>query len=261
MEERCLTDRLPPRQSARRLVVVLAAATAIALAVYAFRELELASALNRPAVEALITRMGAWAPWGFLGLFVLVVLFSLPSSVMTVVGGALFGFWGGLALNLVGATVGAIAGFWAARRWGRDRLERRLHPRLLSLNTQMAESGFFCLFFLRFAGVFPFAAVNYTAGLSRIRFRDFVAGTVAGMGPGMAVYTYLGASLTEIRPGPIALGFAGLAALSLIGWWWQRQRKAANCLPAVTFLPEAPPPADATSPRRGEERRSGEALL
>lgn len=228
----CAPDRPPRQPSRRRWTTVALVAGALAIAAIAFQHFELGAHLNRAEIAQLIGRLGVWAPWGFVGLFLLVVLFSLPSSVMTVVGGALFGFWGGLALNLVGAVLGAVAGFLAARRWGRERLEKRLHPKLAGLNGQMAESGFFCLFFLRFAGVFPFSAVNYTAGLSRIRLRDFVGGTVAGMIPGTAVYTYLGSTLTEVRPGPIALGFAALGVLALAGWWWQgpRLRRGAGAL-------------------------------
>src|SRR2546426_6494336 len=62
------------------------------------------------------------------------------SLVLTLAGGAIFGFWGGAALNLIGANLGASAAFLVARRLGREGLAGLFGGPLGALH-RLAPSG------------------------------------------------------------------------------------------------------------------------
>src|SRR5216684_6531672 len=67
------------------------------------------------ALEQELQRFGSWAPLFFIGVYALSTVLFVPGSVLTVVGGALFGpVWGSL-WNLTGATLGATLAFVTAR--------------------------------------------------------------------------------------------------------------------------------------------------
>src|SRR5256712_12005728 len=71
-----------------------------------------------------------WAPLAFVGAYTLAAALDFSGLVLTLVGGAVFGFWWGALLNLLGANLGASAAFWVARLLGREGLHALLGDRL-----------------------------------------------------------------------------------------------------------------------------------
>jgi phospholipase D1/2 len=75
--------------------------------------------------------------------------------------------------------------------------------------------------------VAPFTIVNLVAGASRIRFRDYVAGTALGMAPGiLAISVFADRLIHTVKDpewGNIALT-VGLAIVLGIGIWWAKKR-------------------------------------
>jgi uncharacterized membrane protein YdjX (TVP38/TMEM64 family) len=69
---------------------------------------------------------GPWAAALGVGLLVADVLLPVPSSLVMVMHGALFGVLAGTALSLLGSTGAALFGFWIGRRGGK--LLERLVP-------------------------------------------------------------------------------------------------------------------------------------
>lgn len=174
-----------------------------------------------------LASLGPWAPAWFFGLKILTVLFALPSAPVTVAGGLMFGFVEGLALNVGAATVGAALTFWLSRTLGRFEVEKRLKGRVQQLDQQLGTHGFWAMLFLRLVPLFPFNAINYGAGLTRISFRAYLAGTFLGILPGAAVFTGLGVATQEASwlKASLALGALGLLALLPIWFGPHRARR------------------------------------
>src|SRR5215469_14679343 len=74
------------------------------------REYLAAAALKRD-----LQNFGRWAPVAFVALYALSTVLFAPGSVLTVLGGALFGPGWGTLWNLTGATLGATLAFGIAR--------------------------------------------------------------------------------------------------------------------------------------------------
>src|SRR5687768_1500025 len=93
----------------------------------------------------------------YFALYVVVATLSLPAAaILTVVGGALFGFWWGLLLVSFASSIGATFAFMLARTILRDWVQNRFGSSLQAINKGIAKDGVLYLFTLRLVPLFPF---------------------------------------------------------------------------------------------------------
>lgn len=160
------------------------------------------------------------------GLFIVVycvaVGFSIPiGTVLTVVGGFLFGAGFATLFVNVGATTGATLAFLSARYLLRDWVEQKFGKWLEPLQQGFAKNAFNYLMTLRLIPLFPFFVVNLVSGLTRVSVGTYVAATALGIIPGSFVYAYAGRqlgtinSLREIASPPVLGAFILLGVLAL----------------------------------------------
>lgn len=131
----------------------------------------------------------------FVATYALATAFALPGSLLTIAGGAIFGFELGVVLNWLGASVGATLAFLLARTLGLDAVHRLLGARAGRLGQLAGSHGFVAVLRLRLIPVVPFNMLNFAAGLAGVRFRDYLLGTLIGLVPGTMVYTYFADAL------------------------------------------------------------------
>jgi pyruvate/2-oxoglutarate dehydrogenase complex dihydrolipoamide dehydrogenase (E3) component/uncharacterized membrane protein YdjX (TVP38/TMEM64 family) len=185
----------------------------------AFWYFDLASLLNFEALRDRsddLLKLREAHPWAsalaFFGLYVAVTGLSLPgAAVMTLAGGAIFGF--GLALLLVSfaSSVGATLAFLVSRTLLRDWVQTRFGRQMQSLNEGFAKDGAFYLFSLRLVPVFPFFVINLISGLLPIRMTRFYWVSQLGMLPATAVYVNAGTQLGQLESP------AGILSPALLG--------------------------------------------
>ena len=189
---------------------------------------------NREALMAFRDANFAGLVLSFVGLYVLIVAFSLPgAAVASVTGGFLFGLALGTVLNVAAATLGAVAIFLLAR-WGPGAaLSARIEAsdgRLKRLRAGLREHEVSVLLLLRLVPAVPFFVANLLPALVGVRLWNFLWTTALGIVPGALVFTWIGVGLGEVfargeRPdltliwepyilGPI-LGLCALAALPI----------------------------------------------
>ena len=56
---------------------------------------------------------------------------------------------------------------------------------------------------MRLSIVFPYDALCYASGLTKIRYRDYILGTMLGILPEMVVYSFMGKNISH----PFSIGF------------------------------------------------------
>jgi uncharacterized membrane protein YdjX (TVP38/TMEM64 family) len=144
--------------------------------------------------------------------YILVTSLSLPgATIMTLLGGALFGFWLGLVTVSFASTIGATAACFVARFILGEPLQRRYGAKLAAVNRGIDREGAFYLFTLRLVPVFPFFVINLMMGLTRLRLATFYWVSQLGMLPGTAVYVFAGTQLGRaISAGPTLLAAYGI---------------------------------------------------
>lgn len=169
--------------------------------------------------------MAGWAgPVLFALLYAALTLTPAPASLMGVAGGVLFGLPLGLAVVLVGAMLGAVAGFAGSRWLGRDTLLRFAGPRLLSLDDLLRRRGLLAVIGARLVPLVPFTMLNLACGLTALRWRDYVLGTIVGILPAATAFVTIGAYGEEPGSTPFLLAVAGLVVLATAGLVTARRR-------------------------------------
>jgi len=175
-------------------------------------------------IREMILSFGLWAPALYLLLFSIGPVFLWPEAVLAMAVGLAFGPLWGTLLTILGATMGGTLAFLVARYLGRDFVKRFFRGRLKTLDEKSAEHGFKIIFFLRLIPLVPFNALDYAAGLSKIRLGDYVLGTFLGIMPGAFAYVNLGSHLENIYSWEFVLAVMLLASLVFIQAFYQRWR-------------------------------------
>ncbi len=175
------------------------------------------------ALEAWLQGFGVLAPAIFIAFYAVGTVLFLPGSVMTLLGGALFGPVWGTVINVSGATIGATLAFLLARYVSADWVARRAGGRLGRLVEGVEAEGWRFVALTRLVPLVPFNLLNYALGLTRIRLWHYVLTTAVCMIPGGFAYTYLGYAGREALGGGEGMVQKILLALGLVA--------------AVVFLP------------------------
>lgn len=138
----------------------------------------------------------------FMGVYIVIVVFSLPgAAVASVTGGFLFGLVSGTAFNVVSATIGAGGIFLAARMGLGAMLTARMESaegRVQMLKNALRQNEIEVLLLLRLVPAVPFFVANLLPALVGVKFRNFLWTTAAGIIPGAIVFTWIGVGLGEV---------------------------------------------------------------
>jgi uncharacterized membrane protein YdjX (TVP38/TMEM64 family) len=180
---------------------------------------EVGTHLSKDRIQALVTGSGLLAPAVHVLVYALGTTALVPSTLFLLAGAVMFGKFRGSLYNGVGAIGAAALSFLAARYLGRDFVARWATGRLGELDAKAEEHGFLLICYLRLAYV-PFTPVSYAAGLTRIRFRDYLLGTTVGTLPKIFIITTFVDEATSLgSPGDL-LGLRFLVPLTLLAASW-----------------------------------------
>jgi uncharacterized membrane protein YdjX (TVP38/TMEM64 family) len=153
---------------------------------------------RREELVALIRRGRgtSWAGVLYVAVYVLAATVGLPITVLSIVGGALFGAPRGFVLAWIGAMIGTLTAYALARSIG-ERSTRRFLGRHHLLDRLRKRSDFWALVRLRVLPVAPFAVLDYLAGLLGVSLRALLLASAVGVLPTVGAYTYAGAELVR----------------------------------------------------------------
>lgn len=168
-----------------------------------------------PQFAAWVESLGALGPIVFILGYAVATVAFIPGSLLTLAAGAIFGLVRGTLYTFLGATLGAAAAFLVARYGARGWIERRIagNPRFAAIDRAVGKEGFKVVALLRLSPIFPFNLLNYSLGLTKVRFRDYLLASVA-MLPGTLLYVYYGKAA-----GSLAAVAGGVEAERGTGYW------------------------------------------
>ncbi len=155
--------------------------------------------IRRLSVHKLVRYIESKGPLSalvFLIIFALKPFFLvLPSAMISVVGGILFGPIKGLLLSVIGFYLSGTIAYWISRLLGRSFVEKILGKRALALDNNLEKNGFKILLLLRLPPVLPYDPLSYTCGLTKIKYWDFIFASVIGILPETTCYSFLGKNI------------------------------------------------------------------
>lgn len=137
-----------------------------------------------------IESLGAWGPAVYVLVYICATVACFPGSVLTIMGGALFGSVLGTILVSIASTTGAAICFLIARYLARDSIKGWLegNERFQTLDQLTEREGDIIVMFTRLVPLFPFNLLNYGFGLTRVRFSTYVLWSWLCMIPFTVVY-------------------------------------------------------------------------
>ncbi len=149
-----------------------------------------AYALSHPTLARLI----------FLTSYILFCISFLPGiSILTLLGGSIFGLIEGVFLVAIASTSGATMSFLIARYFIRGDTNKYLSRFFLyqQISTQLGKP--FVLLALRLLPVVPFNFLNLTMALSNISIRKFILYSFFGMLPMISLTVNVGTHLSQVN--------------------------------------------------------------
>ena len=151
-------------------------------------------------------------------IYVVVTALSLPgATVMTLAGGALFGFWAALVVVSFASTIGATLAFLVSRFLLRDWVQGTFGDKLKAINQGVEKEGAFYLFSLRLVPLFPFFVINLVMGLTPLKTSLFYIVSQVGMFAGTVVYVNAGTQLGQLESAAGILSPGLLFSFVLLG--------------------------------------------
>jgi uncharacterized membrane protein YdjX (TVP38/TMEM64 family) len=194
--------------------------------------------------------------WGVLTVpiaFVIAGLFFVPVTLMIANCGALFGAWVGGVYALLGALSSAAVYFFLGRWVGMGTVQRIASLRLQRAMRAIASRGILAVAAIRVVPIAPHLVVGLAAGAARIRFRDYMLGTIVAMAPGTLVLTLLGQHFSHGMASPSPTAMVTMVVLIAVGLAlaWLMQRWLGNPLRAGARPPPQPEGHDAERPDVG----------
>jgi len=173
---------------------------------------------NRDQLQAFVLARPILSVGLFILTYALCVALSLPiATVLTLLGGFLFGVWIGLIAVVLGATVGATVLFLIARSSLGDPLRKKAGPLYQKVASHMQTNAVGYLLFMRLVPIFPFFLVNIVPAFFGMSVLAYALTTFMGIIPGTFVFVNLGQQFGEIASVSDLVSSEMLIALGLLG--------------------------------------------
>jgi uncharacterized membrane protein YdjX (TVP38/TMEM64 family) len=177
--------------------VLLAVLLITVLAIVRFSPLgEYLRVSNIEALKQRLVEFGALAPLVFLFGGAIAITLGVPRSVVSILGGLVFGLLGGILLALPAALLGSAFIFLLTKWLGRPLFKQKVGGYLKVLENYTQTDGFLIVIIMR---QLPLTSllINVLIGLTSISMGIFLLGSIVGLLPETVIFALFGSSLQE----------------------------------------------------------------
>jgi uncharacterized membrane protein YdjX (TVP38/TMEM64 family) len=143
--------------------------------------------LNAETLGRYLDIVGMWAPVIFILVYAAGICLFIPGTLLTGVGAAIFGAYWGFVVVWIGAMLGASIAFIIGRTLGREFAASLIGDQLKKYDDAIERKGYF-----------PFTAMNFGMGLTKVHFWDYFSGTGLGIIVGTFIFTFFVGTLKEV---------------------------------------------------------------
>jgi len=154
-------------------------------------------AANAESLQSWARRAGAWGGVAFVATYAFLQPLGLRSLFFLLSAPLIWSPPSAVLLSWIGAVVASVVAFGFARFVARDWAQSHAPARVSRFDERLAEDGFRTVALLRLV-FYTTPALQFGLGISRVRFRPFLFGTMVGVLPFTLLMTLLGAQLSEL---------------------------------------------------------------
>lgn len=205
----------------RRFIERALSVAVVALGAVGFYWLHVRSGLEwKPeALRDYVAALGLYGPLAFVAIMALRPFLWLPSWIVLLACGMLFGPWLGALYGAIGGLIGGALIFGIARAFGRDAVQSRIGGALRVFDDLLASRGATWLALYTAVPISPLTPVYASAGVSRMRLGPFCLAIAVGLLPRSGVLTFAGQALGD--PSLVNVAVAGLVIVAAIAITWR----------------------------------------
>jgi uncharacterized membrane protein YdjX (TVP38/TMEM64 family) len=208
----------------RRQILALGGLAALLLIAW---QLGFFERLEPESLREFVASAGPWAPVVYVVLFSCFEAIGVPGFLFIGAAVAIWPLWTAFALIWVGSVGAACVGFLFARTIGRDFVTAHMPERLRRFDARLTRSGLRWVIGLRLV-TYLAAPAHWLVGLSGVRFRTALLGSIIGFAPGSFVWALTGHAIVTWlfdQPARLWIGLGALIALAIALYrLYQRKR-------------------------------------
>jgi uncharacterized membrane protein YdjX (TVP38/TMEM64 family) len=164
-------------------------------------------------IQPILSNHSLAAPFVFIVLHILMAVFFVPCSPMTIMAGALWGGIYGLVISMLAAIFSSATTFLLSRSFLHDGIQLFLghrFPKMATLLDQTANHDWKIIALSQMNPLMPASTMGYVFGLSRVKFSRYILFSLIFMLPLQLLFVMTGHSLISLI---VSDGNWGLAAL------------------------------------------------
>lgn len=188
-----------------------------------FNNTGLFTCIDSKSIKNIISSYGAAGPIIYIIMFSLVPLTLFPDSILAVAGGMAFGLFWGSVYTIIGAVAGGTLSFYISRIFGRSIVEKIVRGKGKWFDEGVEDKGFILILSLRLIPLVPFDIISYGAGLSKIKYQDFVLGTIIGIIPGVLIFSNLGDKTLNVNSPEFIAAIGLLISLFICSYFLKKK--------------------------------------
>jgi uncharacterized membrane protein YdjX (TVP38/TMEM64 family) len=226
-----------PKASKRKPIIWVLTACAIAAALaLVWRFTPLAHALQPQHIADRLESIEklAWAPFAFVGAYVLGGLVMFPVTVLSAATAIIFPPLKAVAVSFSGIMLSAALLHWLGTRFIKGRLRKSLSGVIERVDQALSDRGIITIATIRMIPLAPFTLVNLAAGAVGVPFRDYMLGTALGLAPGVTVICIFGRQVRAFWHDPnmktvlvaVTIGIVWIGMSLLLQRWISHRRHA-----------------------------------
>jgi uncharacterized membrane protein YdjX (TVP38/TMEM64 family) len=179
--------------------------------------------LTPESFKAFVLSLGLLGPIIYVGVFIVRPLFLIPSIALFIGGGLAFGPVLGPVYASFGAALGGTVGFWFSRKMGHDFVLKKL--KLGADVIDRTKFSFSVVFLLSLLPIMPVTVINYGAGLSTMKFKNYIVAHVLGITPRAFAYGFFGSTLLEIGSAKFRAALMVLIIMGIVTAYFRLRTK------------------------------------
>ena len=171
---------------------------------------------DRERIENFFNDSGLFGPVLYVLAFVAAQPLSLPGAALIIPATCVWDWWEVFAYSMLGGIIASSLGFIISRWLAQDWVRRRLPQRFIGWEKRFVDHALLSTIALRLVtGYAP--AADWFLGISKVRWREFIIGTILGLIPATFLFSYYGDDTVRwVQNAPLIAVAVVLTAVVLI---------------------------------------------